>query len=51
MHCDLQANPPLAYRCFDYVVAEGDKIVGGAGVTPAKEEVDAFDTGQKVKGI
>jgi|TARA_B110000211_G_scaffold120240_1_gene139033 hypothetical protein len=51
MHCDLQANPPLAYRCFDYVVAEGDKIVGGGGVAPAKEEVDAFDTGQKVKGI
>ena len=29
MHCDLQANPPLAYHCFDYVVAEGDKIVAG----------------------
>ena len=31
MHCDLQANPPLAYHCFDYVVAEGDKIVVGGG--------------------
>eukprot|EP01043_Picozoa_sp_COSAG02_P046811 COSAG02_NODE_4418_length_5382_cov_23.288283_5_plen_59_part_00 len=31
MHCDLQANPPLAYHCSDYVVAEGDKIVAGGG--------------------
>jgi hypothetical protein len=31
MHCDLQANPPLAYHCFDYVVAEGDKVVFGGG--------------------
>ena len=40
MHCDLQANPPLAYHCFDHVVAEGDKIVvGGAGNVEIPEDV------------
>ena len=33
MHCDLQANPPAAYHCFDYVVAERDKIVAGGGAS------------------
>ena len=35
MHCDLQANPPLAYSCFSHVVAEGDKIPrkGGPAIT------------------
>jgi hypothetical protein len=37
---DLQANPPLAYHCFDHVVAEGDKIVvGGAGNVEIPEGV------------
>ena len=34
MHCDLQSNPPLAYHNFEYVVAEGDRIIKGAGTVP-----------------
>ena len=45
MHCDLQANPPLAYCCFDHVVAEGDKIVvGGSSSVDIPEDVFSATT-------
>jgi hypothetical protein len=27
MYCDLQSNPPLAYHCFEHLVAEGANIL------------------------
>ena len=28
LHMDLQSNPPLAYRCFETLIAEGPNIIG-----------------------
>ena len=48
MHCDLQANPPIAYHNFEHVVAEGDRIIKGAGRAlnededPLKKEESVF---------
>ena len=38
MHCDLQANPPLAYHCFDLYSAGSSTVEAGKWVGQAVEE-------------
>ena len=52
MHCDLQANPPLAYHNFEYVVAEGERIVVGGSTKlddDDKKPEDVFSVDKVIK--
>ena len=52
MHCDLQANPPLAYHNFEYVVAEGERIVVGGSTKlddDDKKPADVFSVDKVIK--
>ena len=43
LYCDLQSNPPLAYHCFEYLIAEGPNIIKG-GTDSGENQNTAINT-------
>ncbi len=40
LHMDFQSNPPKAYKCFEELIAEGEKIIGDIPTLEDNEDLE-----------